>query len=262
MIHNTAIISKSAEIDQSVEIGPFCVIGDKVKIANGTKILSHVVIDGKTTIGKNNKIFPFSTIGLIPQDLKFKGEDSQLIIGDNNTIREHTTLHLGTADGGGITKIGSHNLLMVGVHIAHDCLVGDHVILANNATIAGHVIIGNHVVIGGLSAVHQFVRIGEFAMVGGMSGVESDVIPYGLVMGERASLAGLNLVGMKRNEISRDEIHALRNFYKLIFNGQDSSSFVERANKIATEFSDKQTVKIVTDFINSETTRSFCQPKN
>ena len=262
MIHHTAIISKSAEIDQSVEIGPFCVIGDKVKIASGTKIKSHVVIDGDTTIGKNNTIFPFASIGLIPQDLKYNGEDSQLIIGDNNTIREHVTIHLGTADGGGITKIGSHNLLMVGVHIAHDCLVGDHVILANNATMAGHVIIGNHVVVGGLSAVHQFVRIGDFAMIGGMSGVESDIIPYGLVMGERASLVGLNLVGMKRNDISRDEIHSLRNFYKLIFNNEDSLSFVERVNKISSKFSDKQTVKIVTDFINSETTRSFCQPKN
>ena len=262
MIHSTAIISKSAEIDPTVEVGAFCVIGDKVKIQSGTKIKSHVVIDGDTTIGKNNTIFPFATIGLVPQDLKFKGEESKLIIGDNNTIREHATIHLGTQDGGLLTKIGNNNLLMVGVHIAHDCMVGNHVILANNATMAGHVVIGDHVVVGGLSAVHQFVRIGDFAMIGGMSGVESDVIPYGLVMGERASLAGLNLVGMKRNNISREEIHALRNFYKLIFNNEDQTSFVERANKIAVEFADKQTVKIVADFINSETSRSFCQPKN
>ena len=171
MIHNTAIIHANAKIADNVEIGPYVVIGDKVKINSGTKIKSHVVIEGDCEIGMNNIIYPFATIGVEPQDLKFHGEDSKLVIGDNNKIREHVTIHRGTKDGGMITKIGSNNLLMVGVHIAHDCLVGDHVILANNATLAGHVQIENNVVIGGLSAVHQFVRIGKGAMIGGMSGV-------------------------------------------------------------------------------------------
>jgi UDP-N-acetylglucosamine acyltransferase len=262
MIHKTAIVSDKAQISKNVEIGAFCVIGDNVKIDEGTILKSHVVIDGNTTIGKNNIIFPFATVGLVPQDLKFAGEQSQLIIGDNNTIREHVTIHLGTQDGGMITKIGNNCLLMVGVHIAHDCLIGNNVILANNATLAGHVHVGNNVVIGGLSAVHQFVRIGGGAMIGGMSGVENDVIPFGLVMGERAHLAGINLVGMKRQNISRDEIHALRNFYKQVFENDGDANFLNRATKISQDFSQNSTIKEVMNFINSETSRSFCQPKN
>jgi len=262
MIHKTAIINDGAQIANNVEIGAFCVIGANVKIGEGTILKSHVVIDGDTTIGKNNIIYPFATIGLVPQDLKFVGEKSQLIIGDNNTIREHVTIHLGTKDGGMITKIGNNCLLMVGVHVAHDCLVGNHVILANNATLAGHVQVGDNVVIGGLSAVHQFVRIGSGAMIGGMSGVESDVIPFGLVMGERAHLAGLNLVGMKRQNISRDEIHALRNFYKQVFESGIEDNFHNRANKISQDFSQNSSIKEVMNFVNSETSRSFCQPKN
>ena len=262
MIHKTAIVSDKAQIAKNVEIGPFCVIGDNVKIEEGTILKSHVVIDGNTTIGKNNIIFPFATVGLVPQDLKFAGEQSQLIIGDNNTIREHVTIHLGTKDGGMITKIGNNCLLMVGVHIAHDCLIGNNVILANNATLAGHVQVGNNVVIGGLSAVHQFVRIGGGAMIGGMSGVENDVIPFGLVMGERAHLAGINLVGMKRQNISRDEIHALRNFYKQLFENDGDINFINRVTEISQDFSQNSIIKEVINFINSETSRSFCKPKN
>ena len=262
MIHKTAIVSDKAQISKNVEIGPFCVIGDNVKIDEGTILKSHVVIDGNTTIGKNNIIFPFATVGLVPQDLKFAGEQSQLIIGDNNTIREHVTIHLGTKDGGMVTKIGNNCLLMVGVHIAHDCIIGNNVILANNATLAGHVQVGNNVVIGGLSAVHQFVRIGGGAMIGGMSGVENDVIPFGLVMGERAHLAGINLVGMKRQNISRDEIHALRNFYKQVFENDGDNNFLNRVKEISQDFSQNSTIKEVINFINSETSRSFCKPKN
>ena len=261
MIHKTAIVSDKAQIAKNVEIGPFCVIGDNVKIDEGTILKSHVVIDGNTTIGKNNIIFPFATVGLVPQDLKFAGEQSQLIIGDNNSIREHVTIHLGTKDGGMVTKIGNNCLLMVGVHIAHDCLIGNNVILANNATLAGHVQVGNNVVIGGLSAVHQFVRIGGGAMIGGMSGVENDIIPFGLVMGERAHLAGINLVGMKRQNISRDEIHALRNFYKQLFENDGDVNFLNRVNEISQDFSQNSTIKEVINFINSETSRSFCKPK-
>jgi len=259
-IHPTAIVSSSAQLGENVEIGPYSIIGDEVKIGDGTIIKSHVVIDGDTTIGKNNIFFPFATIGVEPQDLKFKGEKSKTIIGDNNSIREHVTIHRGTQDGAMSTTIGNNCLLMVGVHIAHDCVVGNHVILANNATLAGHVEVGDHVVIGGLSAVHQFVRIGHGAMIGGMSGVEHDVIPYGLVMGERASLAGLNLVGMKRGGVARDDIHALRNFFKKLFS-QENTNFIKRVEELAQEFS-SPVVQDVAGFVKSETARSFCQPKN
>jgi UDP-N-acetylglucosamine acyltransferase len=259
-IHSTAIVSPKAQIAANVEVGPYSIIGDEVKIGEGTIIKSHVVIEGDTTIGKNNIIFPFATIGVIPQDLKFRGEKSKVVIGDNNSIREHVTIHLGTQDGAMVTTIGSNCLLMVGVHIAHDCVVGNHVILANNATLAGHVNVGDYAVIGGLSAVHQFARIGHGAMIGGMSGVESDVIPYGLVMGERASLAGLNLVGMKRRNISRDDIHALRNFFKKVF-GEKNNSFVARVSELSKEFP-SQVVQDVVQFVKSESSRSFCQPKD
>ncbi len=259
-IHPTAVVSPKANIGQNVEIGAYCVIGDEVKIGDGTILKSHVVIEGDTTIGKNNTIYPFATIGVAPQDLKFKGEKSQVIIGDNNSIREHVTIHLGTKDGAMVTKVGNNCLLMVGVHIAHDCVVGNNIILANNATLAGHVEVGDHVVIGGLSAVHQFARIGSGAMIGGMSGVENDVIPNGLVMGERASLAGLNLVGLKRRGVSREEIHALRNFFKKLFS-DDKIQFSNRVEIIAQEFSESKVVQDVLSFVRAESSRSFCQPK-
>ncbi len=260
IIHQTAIVNDNAQLAENVVIGPYCIIGDNVKIKSNTILKSHVVIDGDTTIGSNNTIFPFACIGLEPQDMKFKGEKSQLIIGDNNRIREHVTIHPGTEGGGSITKIGSDCLFMVGVHIAHDCEIGNSVILANNATLAGHVIVGNNVVIGGLSAVHQFVRIGNFAMIGGMSGVENDVIPYGLVMGERATLAGLNLVGMKRHNIEKEEINALRNFFKKIFSPSDDN-FSQRIEKYSKEFSTK-TIQEIIEFIKINSSRSYCKPKN
>ncbi|MBM3580019.1 MAG: acyl-ACP--UDP-N-acetylglucosamine O-acyltransferase [Alphaproteobacteria bacterium] len=258
-IHPTAIVSSKAQLAASVEVGAYSIIGDEVTIGEGSVVKSHVVIEGCVTIGKGNKIFPFATIGLAPQDLKFRGEKSRVTIGDNNSIREHVTIHLGTQDGAMVTRIGSNNLLMVGVHVAHDCVVGNHVILANNATLAGHVELGDHVVIGGLSAVHQFVRIGAGAMIGGMSGVESDVIPNGLVMGERAFLAGLNLVGMKRRGVAREDIHALRNFFKQAFEEQDGQ-FSTRVENLAKN-SESHAVQEVAAFVKSDSSRSFCQPK-
>ncbi len=258
-IHPTAIVSQAAQIADNVEIGPYSIIGDDVKIGEGTIIKSHVVIEGDTTIGKNNVIFPFASIGMVPQDLKFKGEKAKLVIGDNNKIREHVTIHLGTEDGAMITTIGNNCLFMVGSHVAHDCIIGNHVILANNATLAGHVEVGDHVIIGGLSAVHQFARIGKGAMIGGMSGVENDVIPNGLVIGERASLAGLNIVGMKRRGIAREDIHALRNFFKQVF-AKNDSNFSTRVEDAAKSFP-SQTVQDVAAFVKSETARAFCKPK-
>jgi UDP-N-acetylglucosamine acyltransferase len=260
-IHNSAIISKNAKIANNVEIGPFSIIGDNVEIGEGSVVKSHAVIEKNTKIGKNNIIFPFAVIGVDPQDLKFKNEETFIEIGDNNKIREHCTIHLGTKDGGGLTKIGSNCLLMVGVHIAHDCVVKDNVILANNATLAGHVQVGNNVVIGGLSAVHQFVRIGDGAMIGGMSGVEGDVIPYSTIMGERAFLAGLNLVGMKRKNIDRAEIHNLRNFFKIAFEDENDKSFLARIDEASKQFNSSKIVKEVVDFVQSETSRQFCQMK-
>lgn len=258
-IHATAIVSPQAKIGSNVEIGPFCVIGAEVKIGDNSIIKSHVVIEGDVTIGKNNMIFPFATIGLEPQDLKFKGEKSKVVIGDNNKIREHVTIHLGTEDGAMVTRIGSNCLLMVGVHIAHDCVVGDHVILANNATLAGHVTVGDNAVIGGLSAMHQFVRIGKGAMIGGMSGVEHDVIPYGLVMGERASLAGLNLVGMKRANLERQDINDLRHFFKKLF--EDTAiPFEQRVEFLAKEFG-SAVVQEVANFVQNKGSRAFIQAK-
>lgn len=258
-IHPTAIIHPKAELDEEVQIGPFCVIGEEVRIGKGSKLHSHVVVEGKTTIGKNNYIFPFATLGLVPQDLKFNGEKSELIIGDNNKIREHATIHLGTEKGGMLTKIGNNCLLMVGVHVAHDCRLDDDIVLANNATLAGHVVVESEVVIGGLSAIHQFVRIGRGAMIGGMSGVESDVIPYGVVKGERAMLAGLNITGMKRHGINNDEIRSLIQLYDKIFN-DSNDELRTRAATLAAEFTQPRAREIIS-FINSPSSRSFCKPK-
>jgi UDP-N-acetylglucosamine acyltransferase len=258
-IHASAIVSTKAKIGSNVEIGPYSVIGDDVEIGDNCIIKSHVVIEGDTVIGKNNVIFPFASIGLVPQDLKFKGEKSRVVIGDNNKIREHVTIHLGTQDGAMVTTIGNDCLLMVGVHIAHDCVVGNGVILANNATLAGHVVVGDNAVIGGLSAVHQFVRIGKGVMIGGMSGVEHDVIPYGLVMGERAFLAGLNLVGMKRSNLERGDINDLRHFFKKLF--EDTSiPFEKRVEFLSQEFSG-EVVKEVAEFVRNKGSRAFCQAK-
>ncbi len=259
-IHPTAIVSPKAKLGKGVEVGPYSLIGDDVKIGDGTIIHSHVVIEGDTEIGKNNKIFPYAIIGAVPQDLKYAGEKSRVVIGDNNTIRERVSIHIGTEAGAMVTTVGNNCLLMVNVHVAHDCVVGNDVILANNVTLAGHVQVGDHVVIGGLSAVHQFTRIGKGAMIGGMSGVENDVIPYGTVMGERASLAGLNIVGMKRNQIARDDIHALRNFFKKVFSNRNES-FLTRVEKTSQEF-DSKLVDEVVNFVKSESSRSFCQPKD
>jgi len=215
-IHPTAIIEKGAQIAENVTVGPFAYIGPHVKIGEGTTIASHAVIEGFTTIGKRNRIFSHSAIGTIPQDLKYDGEESELIIGDDNTIREFTLLNPGTKGGGMVTKIGNHNLLMGYVHLGHDVILGDHCILANGATLAGHVELGNHVVIGGLTPVHQFVHIGDYAMIGGASAVAQDIPPYCLAEGNRAVLRGLNLTGLRR-KIEREDINALKSAYRQLF---------------------------------------------
>jgi UDP-N-acetylglucosamine acyltransferase len=259
-IHSTAIIEDGAQIGKNVIIGPYSLVGKNVSIGDGTIIKSHVVIEGIVEIGKNNTIFQFSSIGAIPQDLKFDGEPSKTIIGNNNSIREFVTIHAGTKGGLMETKINNNCLIMAYCHIAHDCIVGNNVVLANNATLAGHVVIEDHVTIGGLSAIHQFVRIGKGAMIGGMSGVESDVIPYATVMGERANLAGLNLVGLKRQNIEKEEINALRSFYKKLFD-KDGGSFNSKIEALTNDYQQNHLVTDVIRFLKSDNSRSFCHPK-
>ncbi len=258
-IHPTALVDEGAKIGDEVSIGPYSLIGKGVTLASGVKVHGHVVIDGHTLVGSGTEIFPFSSIGLIPQDKKFSGEDSRLEIGENNVIREHVTMNPGTSGGGGVTRVGDRGLYMVGAHIAHDCLVGDDVILANNATVAGHCQIGDRVILGGLCALHQFVRIGDYAFVGGMTGVEADIIPFGMAMGNRASLAGLNLVGMRRSNLPRDQIHAVRNAYKKLF--APEGTLMERVDLVEAEFAGEESVQKIVSFIKSASDRSFCVPQ-
>ncbi len=217
MIHPTAIIAPGANLAEGVKVGPYAVIGENVVIGSGTSIGPHTVIEGRTRIGCENQIFQFASIGAIPQDLKFHGEETTLIIGDRNKIREFTTLHLGTEDGGGVTKIGHDNLLMAYSHVAHDCLVGNHVILANGATLAGHVEVDDFAILGGLSAVHQFTRVGAHVMASGGSMIAQDAAPYTIVQGDRAKVVGLNLIGLKRRGFSADVLKTIKQAYKLVF---------------------------------------------
>jgi UDP-N-acetylglucosamine acyltransferase len=258
-IHATAIVADGAKLGKNVEIGAYCVIGGNVVLGDNVKLHSHVVVDGYTSIGEGTRIFPFASIGHEPQDLKFKGEKSRLEIGKNNTIREHVTMNPGTEGDNLITKVGDNCLFMMSSHVAHDCMVGNNVILANNATLAGHVNVGDYAILGGLSAVHQYVRIGHHAMIGGMSGIENDVIPYGQAMGERASLVGLNLIGLKRGKFERDEIHSLRNAYRLIFSQE--GTLQERIDDASELFKGNKGVMEILEFIRANTSRAICQPK-
>lgn len=260
-IHATAIVEPGARIGANVSIGPYSVIGPEVELGDGVRVFSHVVISGRTRIGPNCEIYPFAVLGHRPQDLKYKGEPSELLIGANNVIREHVTMHPGTSGGGMVTRVGDDNLFMVGAHVAHDCNIGSKVILANCATLGGHVHVGDHAILGGLSAIHQFVRIGKHAMVGGMSGVENDLIPFGSAMGERARLSGLNIVGMKRRGFSRDEIHALRAAFKLIFSAEEGT-MAQRIDDVAKVYEDFPAVLDVCAFLKVDSARAVLQPKS
>ncbi len=258
-IHPSAIIEDGAQISENVTIGAFCVIGADVSLAHGVTLKSHVVIEGKTSIGENTQVYSFAALGAAPQDLKYSGEKSELIIGANNVIREHVTIHPGTKDGGMKTVVGDNCLIMIGAHIAHDCQVGSYVIMANNATLAGHVHVGDHAILGGLSAYHQFIRIGAHAVIGGMSGVENDVIPYGRVKGERAFLAGLNLIGLERSGVEKSEIRTLQRAFKQLFN--DDRSFEQRIESVANDFSEDQYVNEIVEFARKKTRFPLCQPQ-
>ncbi len=257
-IHPTAVVDDGAHIGANVTIGPYSIVGARVELAEGVTVMSHVVVNGRTSIGANTKVYPFASIGLAPQDLKYKGEPSRLEIGCNNIIREHVTMHGGTEGGGMVTRVGNNCLFMVACHVAHDCRIGDHVVMVNNATLGGHVMVGDWAILGGLAAVHQYVRIGRHAMVGGLSGVENDVIPYGSVTGNRARLQGLNIIGLKRRGVSRDDIHVLRNAYRLLF--AQEGTMAERLEDVAELFHDNRAVMEIIDFIRTESQRSICQP--
>ena len=258
MIHNSSIIEKSAKIGKDVKIGPFCYIGPKVQISDGVELVSNIHIEGNTRIGKETKIFPFACIGTVPQDLKYKGENNSLEIGESNTIREYVTINPGTEGGGGKTIIGNNCLFMISSHVAHDCLIGNDVVIANNVPLGGHVTIEDSVVIGGNSAVQQFTRIGRLAMIGGMTGVLKDVIPFGLSFGNRNYLRGINLVGLKRRKIPNNVIHDLRRAYRLIFAQEGTQA--ERLADVAELFSHVEPVREIVTFINQDSSRSICQP--
>ncbi len=259
MIHNTAIVNKNAIISENVEIGPYCTIGPEVEIGSDSVLYSHVNIVGNTKIGKNNQIYPFSSIGTPPQDLKYKGEKNSLIIGNNNKFREYVNINPGTEQGGGITRIGDNNLFMVYCHIAHDCLISNNIVLANNVQVGGHVTIQNNAIVGGSCAIHQFSRIGESSMIGGMTGVLSDVIPFGLSMGNRNNLMGLNLIGLRRSKVSNENIKKIQLAYKNIFK---TVSFRDNIKTLSSELKSNEFIKIIINFINSDKKRPISLPPN
>ncbi len=258
-IHPSAIVEDGAVLGADVIVGPFCVVGPEVVLGDGVELVSHVSVAGKTEVGEGCKIYPFASVGHPPQDLKYHGELSRLVIGAHTTIREQVTINPGTEGGGMVTTVGDHCLLMVGAHVAHDCRIGNHVILVNNATVAGHVVIGDHAILGGLSAVHQFVRIGPHAFLGGLSGLENDLIPYGSAIGDRARLGGLNIVGLKRRGFERDRIHKLRAAYRMLFS--EEGTLLERVEDVAAMFADEPLVAEVVGFIREGGDRRICMPR-
>jgi UDP-N-acetylglucosamine acyltransferase len=248
-IHPTALVDPAAELASGVTVGPYSIIEGRVTIGPGTRIGPHVIIRDFTTIGANCRIFQFAVLGEIPQDLKFQGEESSLIIGDNNTIREFATMHRGTAGGGGVTRVGDNNLFMAYTHIAHDCLVGNGVIMSNAATLGGHILVEDHAILGGLSAVHQFCHIGRHAFIGGCSAVHRDVPPYAMAVGNRAKLVGLNLVGLKRKGFTEGALQALKRAYELLF--LSDLNLKEAMDRVRQEFPDIPEIQHLLRFIET-----------
>ncbi|HQU11765.1 MAG TPA: acyl-ACP--UDP-N-acetylglucosamine O-acyltransferase [Acidiphilium sp.] len=255
MIHQTASIDPRATIGAGVSVGPFCTVGPDVVLEDGVELVSHVVVDGHTRIGAGTTVFPFATIGLAPQDLKYKGEPTRTELGPNCVIREHCTIHRGTVTGTGITRVGAGCLLMAVVHVAHDCALGENIVIANNVVMGGHVEIADRAIIGGATAIHQFVRIGTGAMVGGASGVEADVIPYGSVIGNRARLHGLNIVGLRRRGLDKEGQHRLRNAYRLLFQGE--GTFAARVEALRGGAGDDPYLAEILAFIDAPSKRGL-----
>jgi UDP-N-acetylglucosamine acyltransferase len=258
MIHPTAIVAPKAQISQSVKVGPYCIVGPNVTLHDDVELISHVCIEGKTTIGARTVIFPFASIGHVPQDKKYEGEESKLIVGEDNRIREYVTMQPGTSGDNMLTKIGDRGLFMASTHVAHDCVVGDDVVMANNATLAGHVEVGDFVIIGGLAGIHQRVRIGSHAIIGGLSPVDGDVIPYGAVRGERAFLNGLNIIGLKRRGFSREAIDELRSAYRALFSGEGTVG--ERIEATKSAYKSSEIVMEIVAFMGAESKCGLCLP--
>ncbi len=257
-VHPTAVVDPKAQIGEDVSIGPFCVIGLDVTLGARTKLMSHVVIDGVTTLGEDNVVYPFATLGGPPQHTAHKGEPTQLVIGDRNLIREHATMNTGTVGGGGVTRVGSDGLYMIESHVGHDCVVGDSVILTKQATLGGHCEVGDFVIVGGLAAVHQRTRVGRHAMIGGLAAVVKDVIPYGSVWGNHAHLEGLNLLGLKRRGFSRETINAMRAAYRMLF--ANEGTFNERLEDTVETYASCPEVMEIVDFIRADASRPICLP--
>lgn len=257
MVHPSAFVEVGAQLGQGVQIGPFCHVGPEVQLGDGVELKSHVVVSGKTVIGDGTLIFPFACIGEVPQDLKFKGEKTRLEVGARNRIREHVTMNTGTEGGGGVTRVGDDGLFMAGCHVAHDVQIGNRVIIVNNAALAGHCVVEDDVIIGGLSGVHQWVRIGQGAIIGAVTMVTNDVIPYGLVQAPRGELHGLNLVGLKRRGVARDDITALRAAFQMLAQGE--GAFQDRARRLGEE-AESVYVRNIVDFITGASDRSFLTP--
>ena len=257
MIHKSSVIDLKAKIGKDVKVGPFCFVGSNVQLDDGVELISNVHIEGNTKIGRGTKLYPFASIGTAPQDLKYKGEDNSLEIGENNVIREYVTINPGTVGGGSKTVVGNNCLFMISSHVAHDCKIGNNVVIANNVPLGGHVTIEDSVVIGGNSAVQQFTRIGRLAMIGGMTGVLKDVIPFGLSFGNRNYLKGINLIGLRRKKYDNKKIMELDKAYKKIFS---SSNLHENLNKINGEYKGNELVQEVTKFIEKDKKRPICSP--
>ena len=258
-VHPTAIVHDGAVLGPGVEVGPYCIVGPQVVLGEGVRLISHVVVEGVTEIGDGCTLHAFSRLGGAPQHLGHKGEDTRLVVGANNIIREGVTFNTGTVAGGGMTRVGDNGLFMAGSHVAHDCVVGNNVVFANNATIGGHVTVGDFVFMGGLAAAHQFSRIGRYAFIGGVSAVTKDVIPFGSVWGVHAHLEGLNLVGLKRRGFSRETINDLRSAYRLLF--AEEGTFQERIDDTAAAFGHSAPVMEIIDFIRADASRPLCLPE-
>jgi UDP-N-acetylglucosamine acyltransferase len=254
-VHPTAIVARGAELGAGVRIGPYCSVGANVVVEDRAELISHVVVDGHTRIGADVVLYPFCTVGLAPQDLKYKGQPTRCEIGVRTQVREHCTIHRGTVTGKGITRVGADCLLMAVAHVAHDCTLGNHVIVANNAVMGGHVSIADHAVIGGAAAIHQYVRIGRAAMIGGVSGVEADVIPFGSVIGNRARLAGLNIVGLKRRGFDKTQIQLLHNVFRDLF--RPEGVFAQRLASVRARYGDEALIAEVLDFIDAPSHRGL-----
>ncbi len=258
-IHPSAVVEEGARLGENVHVGPFCVVGPEVELGEGVVLDGHCVVTGRTELGAGCRVYPFASVGTTPQDMKYAGEPSRLTVGARTTIREHVTLNPGTRGGGMHTRVGADCLLMVGVHVAHDCTVGDGVIMANQATLGGHVTVEDGAVLGGITAVHQFVRIGSGAMIGGMTGVEHDVIPFGMAMGNRARLQGLNIVGLRRRNVAHSAIQTLRQAYNELFCGT-AGTFQQRLAGVAERYGDDPRVAQVLAFLRADASRPLCQP--